>query len=588
MRYSNCCIVLLWLAAFAAPAQEPVTASVSKTRAAVNEIFYLTIQANGSDVKEPDLGPVAAMGLQLGPPSVQSSTSFESVNGKTSVMQSHIWRYPISAAQEGKLTIPRISIRVDGQEYFTQPQVVEITRALNMGEKSPGKETELTVEDLAFVRAVTDKTTVYQGEALTLRLQLYVLDDNIVSVSGPRSLPMPETEGFYPGPEWQDKRTEQYNGRSYQVTEFIRVFFPAMPGELLIGAWRWQGAVRWHDARRRVQSAGRIFATEEIPIKVLSLPEQPEGFGGAVGELQFKAQLTQNTLTQGTPVRLTLSVSGEGNPNTVSAPRLPDLPWAHVSGPETETRQKEHTAEFIKTFGYLLTPLETGGHKIPSVSFVYFAPLHEDYQTEQSREFEVTVNPAEGDSTFVAVGGSADEQRSRIQLLQDKILPIITEAKTLSSASRSPGEPLSTIALFSPGLPLLTFMLLSAFLVWRGRLARDRGYARRFFAKSKCLKSLKEARAAQDPSEALDTLLKGFIADMLNVNEAGLTSSDVEALLKERGVPEDTTTTTVRVLRACERARYAGRASGPDEANALYAATTTVVEQLHNALQEKK
>ncbi len=588
MRYGAAYILIIWLAAGTAHGREPVTASVSATRAGVNEIFHITISANGSDIKEPDLGPVMAAGVQLGSPSVQSSTSIQYVNGKSSMMQSRAWRYPASAAQEGRITIPRISVTVDGQEYFTQPMTVEISRTMDNSPTGQEKSGKRSIEDVAFVRAVTDKTTLYQGEALMLRLQLYQLNDPYVNVSGPRSLPMPEAEGFYPGPDWQEKRTENVNSQEYQVTEFIRVLYPAMPGELKIGPWTWQGEILFHDAWRRVQSTARMFTTPEIPITVTPLPEQPEGFGGAVGKFRFTAQLAQNTLTQGTPVRLTYTVSGEGNPNTISAPRLPELTWAHVSGPETETQQQENSPEVSKTFSYLLTPLETGGHTIPPVAFVFFAPIIKNYKTEQTPELEVTVNAADGAGTLVAVGGSADAQRSHIEVFEGKILPIVTEAEALFSNARQRSARLSTIALVSPVLPLLLFLILSVLLSWRGRLSSDQDYARRFFAKGKCLKALKEAQTSEEPAEKLDTLLKVFIADMLNVNEAGLTSSDVETLLRERGIAEDSIGMTVRVLRACERARYAGRGSGPGEADALCAATASAVEQLHAALQEKQ
>ena len=588
VRIIALCITMACVLAQTARGQEPVSASVSTTQAAVDEIFYLTISANGADVQEPELGPVGEAGVQLGTPSVRSSTSIQSVNGRTAVMQSRSWRYPASVSQEGKVTIPRISVNVDGRECFTQPIEMEITRSVKMGTRAPSGGQEITVEDLAFVRAVADKTTLYQGEALTLRLQLYVLNGNYVSVQGPRPLPMPDMEGFYPGPESQGNRVELLNGRNYEVTEFVRILYPAMPGSLTIGSWTWQGGVRWHDAGRRMQSAARMFKTDAIPVTVLPLPEQPEGFGGAVGKFRVDAKLPQDRLTQGTPVRLTVTISGEGNPNTITAPVMPELAWAHVSEPESETQQQDNTAEVSKTFSYLITPLETGEHVVPPLTFVYFAPLIKNYKEEKTPEFPVTVSGAAGSGTLVAVGGSATEQRSRIEVLEDTILPVVTDATALDTVARSRGGRLSTAALVSPILPLAAFVALFLLLAWRGRLERDRGYARRFFARKRYHKTLAEARRATDPTEALGLALKQFIADMLDINDAGLTSSDVETILAERGVDTETAERAVRVLRACERAKYAGRIPAPDEVDALYAATESAVERLRAALRERQ
>ena len=588
MRITSLCITLAWMITQAAQGQEPVSASISTTQAAVDEIFYLTISANGADVQEPEIGPVGEAGVQLGTPSVRSSTSIQSVNGRTAVMQSRSWRYPASVSREGDITIPRISVNVDGRECFTQPIEMEITRSVKMGTRAPSGGQEITVEDLAFVRAVADKTTLYQGEALTLKLQLYVLNGNYVSVEGPRSLPMPDMEGFYPGPESQGNRTELLNERNYEVTEFIRILYPAMPGNLTIGAWSWQGGVRWHDARLRMQSAARMFKTDAIPVTVLPLPEQPEGFGGAVGKFRVDAKLPQDRLTQGSPIRLTVTISGEGNPNTITAPVMPDLPWAHVSEPESETQQQDKTAEASKTFSYLITPLETGEHVIPPLTFVYFAPLIKNYKEEKTPEFPVTVSGVEGGGTLVAVGGSATEQRSRIEVLEDTILPVVTDPAVLDTVTRTRGGRLSKAALFGPVLSLAAFFALFLLLAWRGRLEQDRGYARRFFARKRYHKTLAEARRAADPTEALGLALKQFIADMLDINDAGLTSSDVENVLAERGVGTETTERAVRVLRACERARYAGRTPAPEEVDALYAATESTVELLRAALREKR
>lgn len=568
--------------------QNPVSATVSSTRVAVNEMFYLTISANGSDVKEPDLTPLVALGIQLGTPSVQSSTSIQSINGQTSVMQSRVWRYPATVSREGAITLPRISVRVDGQEYFTQPITLEVTRSVAMPGPPSSADNQITVDDLAFVRTVTDKTTVYQGEALTLRLKLYILDGNYVSVEGPRNLPMPDTEGFIPGPEWQNRTQEQLYGRAYEVTEFCRVLYPAMPGDLFIGAWQWQGAVRWHDARRRVQTAPRMFVTESIPISVIPLPDPPPNFSGAVGKFRLEAQLPQRDLLQGTPVRFTVAIVGEGNPTTVSPPQLPSLSWAHVSGPETETQQQNNSPEIRKIFSYLITPLEPGEQSIPPISYTYFAPLIKNYKTESTQEFPVNVAAAVGSTTLVAVGGSVDDQRNRIEVRDDGILPIITESTAMIRRPPHRIERLTPLALASPIVTVVIYSLLYLFFIHRSRVIKDRGYARRLYARKRFNKALDAAQAAQDLAEALARALTSYIADMANVNEAGLTSADVEDLLRTKGIDEETVLLVVKLLRACERVRYAGRSSDVEENTALVDAARQAVEKLHAAFQERQ
>lgn len=578
-------IALAVLVTLNAHAQGRVTATTSTTRAAVNEVFYIIIDANGSDIDEPDMSPVTAAGLKLDTPSVSSQTSIQIMNGQTTAMQSRRWRYPASALQEGTVTIPRISVHMDGQEYFTQPITMEITHALDLGAQAPGSTREITADDLAFVRMNTDKTTLYQGEAVTLNMQIFWLDEN-VAVEGTPTIP--ETEGFYPGPEWRNTRTESVNGRLYQVTEFVRILYPALSGDLKVGEWTWQGAVRWYDQRGRMKRMGRVFTAESIPVTVLPLPEQPQGFSGAVGKFQVNAKLAETQLLQGTPVRFTITLSGQGNPNTLGAPVLPELPWAHVSEPETNVQQQENSPEMTKEFSYLITPLETGEAVIPSINYVYFSPATKKYETEKTQEFPVTVSTAKDSGALVAVGGSAAEQRNRIEVFDNGILPIIADPGILTHVSRNTGARPSMTACLSPVLPLLIFVILFLLLRWHGRLAGDQDYARRFFAKRRFEKTFSSARDAQDPVEGLGLALKRYIADMFNINEAGLTSSDVEKVLEEHGIDSEITAIAARVLRACERAQYAGRTSAAEEINALYAAARDTVERLQATLRETR
>jgi len=268
-------IQILLLAATGAFAQNPVTANISSQQVGVNEVFNITISANGSDVKEPDMQAVTDAGFLLGNPRQQSSTSIRSINGQTTVVQSRTWTFSASIGKEGAFTIPRISVIVDGKEYLTQPMTVKVTNKVSLGSRPPDAATQLTLDDLAFVRAITDKTVVYQGEPILLRLRIYAVDQYYVSVEAPRTLPMPETEGFYSSRQWQNNLTEQYQGRTYRITEISQALYPAMPGDLTIGAWQWQGAVRWYDDRRMPQSKVRMFNTNPIKIPVQPLPPQP-------------------------------------------------------------------------------------------------------------------------------------------------------------------------------------------------------------------------------------------------------------------------------------------------------------------------
>ncbi|MFA7693254.1 MAG: protein BatD [Candidatus Hydrogenedentes bacterium] len=567
-------------------AQGRVTTTVSTKRAAVNEMFYITIEAEGGNIQEPDMSPIQEIGLQLGTPSTGSQTRIQMINGQTTTMQSRSWRYPASSAQEGTFELPRIPVTIDGQQFFSQAATIEITHSLDLGNQSPQEQQSITVDDLAFVRMFTDKTELYPGEALLLTMQVLYQQLGNVAVEG--NPPFPETEGFYPGAEWRNNTAEVVNGSRYQVTEFVRILYPTLSGNFQIEAWDWQGAVRWYDQRGRMKRVARIFHADAIPITVRSLPQPPEDFSGAVGNYKIQAQLADQELTQGIPVRLTLTLSGQGNPNVLSAPVLPKTAWAHFSEAETTLHSKENDPEVVKEFSYLITPLEVGEHELPSLNFVYFSPETKRYEQAETKAFTVSVHPAEGTGGLIAVGGTAENKRNQIEVFDDDILPIITDSSVLTQPlpRLSPRLPLRLY--FGP-LPLLfLFALLLALLRWRGRLAADHGYARRFFAGKRFEKTLSGVLTKSDAVDILERALRGYIADVFNINDAGLTSSEVELLLMERHVDEETTNMAVRFLRACERTKYAGRNSAADEVEALHAAARKTVERLQTQIREKR
>lgn len=582
--------LIFCLAATAVAAQTPVSITSNTRKAAVNETFFVTVSASGSEVQPPDTGVWQRAGFKTGSPSSQSSTSIQSVNGQTTVIQSRSWRYPLAVETAGQHTLPPLAVLVDGVHHMTQPITLEISDKITIPDRSGtegrGQES-MAIDDLAFLRAVTDKTTVYQGEAFLLRLLIYVVDEHFVTLDGPRQLPLPETEGFFSGPQWQNSFVDEYQGRNYRVTEFNQILFPAMPGELTIGSWTWQGAVRWQEGGFRRQGANRLFNTHPIPIIVLPLPEgAPQGFSGAVGKFRMQAKLSSNSVAQGTPVRLTVTLTGEGNPQTIGMPTLEKLSWAHISEPESEVKQSENSLEVSKSYVYLITPLEAGEHTIPPMTFSYFAPILKNYKTETSQELSLVVSATGEAGRIVAAGGSADTARQQIEINNQAGLPIITDSRLDESAHKPAPKTLSLTEMLSPFVTAFVVMLCAFFLAWRRRLSGDTGYARRFHARARCLRKLQEAEGKTDAHTLIYQALCRFVADWLNVQESGLTSGDIQQLLRDAQLNTESVEMTLRILRACERAAYGGSTRESGDSALLLQTAREAVDILQQAFQE--
>jgi hypothetical protein len=323
----------------------------------------------------------------------------------------------------------------------------------------------------------------------------------------------------------------------------------------------------------------RDFLAPAIPLKVQPLPDRPADFSGAVGKYRIKSALGTEKLIQGVPVAWTVTVSGEGNPDAIGAPKIPAISWAHLSGPEIEIQTSANTAEKIKTFTYTLTPLEIGEQILPSLNFVYFAPILKNYKTETTAELKLAIAASPDATALVTAGGSHADARSSVEVLNEGLLPIIDKPTASLHPSIAAMSLAWTAALGGLAVPQILYGVFLLFLRHRRRLTGDVRYARRHFALSRYRGNIQRI-SGEDPGEALYRALAGYLSDMYNTVEAGLTSQDAEEILAANGVSPEVSNAVISVLRSCERARYSDEELSPEELATLVAATELAVKQI--------
>jgi len=132
-------------------------------------------------------------------------------------------------------------------------------------------------------------------------------------------------------------------------------------------------------------------------------------------------------------------------------------------------------------------------------------------------------------------------------------------------------------------------VLWSGFLLFmrqQRRLRTDADYARRYYARSRIRKRLRQIAGAADPVQELYRALIEYLGDTCGLNSAGMTSADVRKLLEERGVANESGETLVKILRSCERDRYAAAKLSKDELDALTHAAVSCMDVLEGALRK--
>lgn len=592
--------LILAIAAGVCAAQEPsVRLRLDRRTVQVNAPFLITLEITGDDVETPVIPD--ADGLRIGKThrGTSTSTQVSIVNFRSSVTHITTLDFEAVATRTGQVEIPPIAVVVGGKTVQTEPAIVNV-----IGEQNPtpgrprvpqqpaqpqratpqDRPAELSWEDLAFITSTVDKNEVYQGEPVSLRLQVWRVQADGVAVGARNqgTIDYPDTQGFYASTYEPEVRQDRQKGWPYEVWEFQQSLYPTTTGQLTIGKWRWQGAARAF-TKMGMQRHDYDLETEPIVINVRPLPPPPPEFSGSVGDFTFEASVSRTETLQGSPIALVMKVKGCGNPNATGEPVLPSMEGVYVSDPQKDTRQLGDNVSVEKTVTYQITPLEPRDIAIPAVSFCYFNPTDGQYKTIQRGPFPVHV-VASGETARPALVGSGVAPGERaVNVVGEDIHPIVSAAGPLRPrrASVPLGVALSAI-------PVAAYAVLAWWMRRRKRFEQDVSFARNYRARSKAYARLKGIEGSAQASEELYRALAGFIADKLNLPEAGLTSSDAETLLREREAGDALIANVVKVLRACERARYAGVRLSDAEVEALTHAAAASMEELDGVFKRRR
>jgi hypothetical protein len=592
--------VAVWFTA-SASAQPRVQASIDRTEVTVNEPFLITIRAQGPRVADPVIPHSPDIRFDRSPLTQSSQTMVSMVNGQATMMEIKERSYRAWAQRAGQLTMPRIQVRIDGEVYMTDELTItaveldpNATLAQPQRPQRPGNNAAPqaaprtpTLDDIIRIETETDKQKAYQGEQVTLTLRILKLaNPTVMAQYEGRSIPLPSTEGFFAGPLADREYMDARDGLNYMVTEYTQFLYPTGPGEVTIGSWVWQGMVRGtvtEGDRQRPVTAQRSLQTDPIMIEVRPLPQRPAEFSGAVGAFNVRANLRDGAPTQGVPTLLVLRVEGHGNPAAIDAPPLPAIPWAHVGDPEVEMPNgtADQTGRIVKTFSFPITPLQAGEQSIPEIRFVYFEPKIGNYRTETIQPIPVFVKPSTEDQQLVAVGGTERQGTTSIEVLGEDLAPIVTAADPLRP--RRSGVPVNTAVGVVPPVACCAFLL---YLRRQRKLQDDPAYARTRFARAKSKQRLQHMHDAKEPVEELYRAVAGYVGDKFNIEASGMTSADVRTLLRERGIDEALADGITRILRNCERERYAAAKLAAPEVQALLEAAELALEELDHAITE--
>jgi len=187
-------------------------------------------------------------------------------------------------------------------------------------------------------------------------------------------------------------------GQVAQSYTFRRALFPLQAGDYLIPPARLllpappdrvPAAVAWD-----------TLATDPFALSVLPVPSVQDlpGYAGAVGRYRLEAGITPGKLAVGETALLVVRILGIGNVNVLPPPEIPPIYGAEVApGRDMAAVEiRDGIVGGVRTFTWLIVPLEPGPILIGPVLFSFFDPYVGDFGQVASEELTLEVTEFPG------------------------------------------------------------------------------------------------------------------------------------------------------------------------------------------------
>lgn len=308
----------------------------------------------------------------------------------------------------------------------------------------------------------SDKTSVYIGQSLPLRITVYAADDlSLKSLSYPRLQTDDITFKDFSRINRENHRfaKPEISSRSVDEANFTVVDFRTRITPLTTGKLNGDGSLQaeWialeSDGRtskdddspdNRQSFVSEFFgrATKRIehelnfdlpPLEVEPLPPPPpeaENFLGLVGNWQLKASFNPEQVRRGKPSTLKISMRGEGDPNMLKTPEL-DIPDFREFEPEKEIQEKSASSRI--NLSWVIIPL-SGNTSFPPLHLSTFNPETGRYEvhtlypqlTVKASEESRSVNAAKDDNEETS-GQTAEKKAAErvVRFIKTKPAPYL-------------------------------------------------------------------------------------------------------------------------------------------------------------------
>ncbi|MDQ7773074.1 MAG: BatD family protein [Elusimicrobiales bacterium] len=542
----------LLLAAAPVRAGLTVAASVDRHEVDIDGSVRLTVTVSGdtANVPEPEIPRLDAFNVY----SSGRSQNISFINGRVS--SSVAFTYILEPRYIGKAVIPPISVFTGSEKFMTRQIEIQVRGAARRpqpraGAQQPpaqapqparpqGQRPSVPAGEKAepiFITVEADKKSAYVNEQVTLSVKFFT---SVPLTSNPQYVP-PSLKGLLAEdlPPVRSGETE-INGTRYFFNEIKSALFGLQDGQATIGEAKiiaqLQGAhtldpmdpafFQKFFSMSMGQGRTHEVTSKALPLRIIPLPEgAPEGFNGAVGDYIVAASVDRKELKAGEALTLSVSVSGKGHLNTITAPALPDtraFRYYDTASSYSLTKHQDVVGG-KKVFTTVMIPRAEGRQVIPPVKFSFFNPETKSYQTAETAPVEVNVlrgDPSAKAYSFVGGGGAGGD-----------IKTISSDIRYLSRRMGMPVPSRLALALTQNpahnALPLLLLLGALAYARLRDGLLSDPRRLRYRRAFAAAMKRRDEARRSAEAGDYPKAV--GILYDSLPRYLSDKTGDDIES-----------------------------------------------------------
>ena len=529
---------------------------------------------------------------------VCSFSSYAAINGKVTSVSGIEYTCTYRAEKEGKVTVPAVSIVVNGKQYKTSPILFEIVK--NTGQPNQRVQTSILdeyavespapiAEDEVFVRIIMSKEQVYEQEPIECEIKLYTqygIESFLPTVQ-------PSFDGFIiediSSQPSMNKR-ETYNGKDYYTATLKHcVIFPQKSGSLTINSGKYDVVAQKYE---KVVIGGG-FAYGRIPIKeklvitsnsatidILPLPTpRPDNFSGAVGQFSVETKLSSNTFRTNETANYELIITGTGNIKYIKEPII-DFPieFEQYSPKSTyDTRIDSGMMSGKAIFEYPFVPQSVGKFQIPQSQFVYFDPIQNKYETLELEGY--LLNVAKG----------ADNPSNMLEKESDiRDIKMNAEHNSVKAYVIYLAWYWVVIVSFIVG-----FIVYAMYNKKKMKLYSDVTGFKLAKANKVAQKRMKLAREymnnhrSEDFFKEINNALTGYLSDKLSISTSQLSKENINTQLTICGINEEVCLNVIDIMDQCELALYSPQ-NESEIINDIYQKTIDVINDIESVKIKKK